>query len=200
LVALEPGTWNLVSKRLRHITYHASRITHHASRITYHEVFMPEPDTIKSILRMFNYGLFVAASTSPDGPRAATVSWATQASFEPKLIAVAMRKGTAICEAVQASQRFALHVVGAHQADFAKAFFKAPLGAEGEMGGYRYGLSERGVPILGAAAAWLECEVVEEVNRSGDHAIFIASIVDGDVPVPGMEALALRDTPWHYGG
>ena len=30
---------------------------------------MPETDTIKSILRMFNYGLFVAASTSPDGPR-----------------------------------------------------------------------------------------------------------------------------------
>ncbi len=101
---------------------------------------MSETDTIKSILRMFNYGLFVAASASPSGPRAATVSWATQASFEPKLIAVAMRKGTAICEAVQASQRFALHVVGAHQADFAKAFFKAPLGAEGEIGGYRYGL------------------------------------------------------------
>ena len=120
------------------------------------------------------------------------MSWATQVSFEPKLIAVAMRKGTAICEAVQASQRFALHVVGAHQMDFPKAFFKAPLGADGEMGGFRYSLSERGVPILGAAAAWLECEVVEEANRSGDHAIFIASIVDGDVPVPGWK-------PWRCG-
>ena len=161
---------------------------------------MSEPDTIKTILRMFNYGLFVAASASPEGPRAATVSWAMQASFEPKLVAVAMRKGTAICQAAQASRRFSLHVVGAHQADFAKAFFKAPLGANGEMGGYRYGLSERGVPIQGAAVAWLECEVIEESSQTGDHAIFIASIVDGDVPVPGAEALALRDTPWHYGG
>lgn len=161
---------------------------------------MPEPDIIKSILRMFNYGLFVAASASPDGPRAATVSWASQTSFEPKLIAVAMRKGTAICDAVQVSQRFALHVVGAHQMDFAKAFFKAPLGADGEIGGYRYGLSERGVPIIGAAAAWLECEVVEEANQAGDHAIFIANVVNGDMAIPGDEALALRDTPWHYGG
>jgi flavin reductase (DIM6/NTAB) family NADH-FMN oxidoreductase RutF len=161
---------------------------------------MPENDTIKSILRMFNYGLFVASSASPDGPRAATVSWATQASFEPRLIAVGMRKGTAICQAVQASRRFALHVVGVHQPDFAKAFFKAPLGADGQMGGYRYGLNERGVPILGVAAAWLECEVVEEANQSGDHAIFIASVVDGDMPSPGVEALALRDTVWHYGG
>ena len=161
---------------------------------------MPENDTIKNILRMFSYGLFVAASASPDGPRAATVSWVMQASFEPRSIIVAMRRSTAICQAVQGSQRFALHVVGAHQPDFAKAFFKAPLGAGGEIGGYRYGLSERGVPILGAAAAWLECEVTEEANESGDHAIFIASIVDGDAPIPGMEALALRDTPWHYGG
>jgi flavin reductase (DIM6/NTAB) family NADH-FMN oxidoreductase RutF len=161
---------------------------------------MSETDTIKSILRMFNYGLFVAASASPDGPRAATVSWASQTSFEPKLIAVAMRKGTAICDAIQASKRFALHVVGAHQTDFAKAFFKAPLGVDGEMGGYRYGINERGVPILGAAAAWLECEVVEEANRAGDHTIFIASIVSSDMAVPGEEALALRDTPWHYGG
>ena len=99
---------------------------------------------------MFNYGLFVAAAPVPDGPRAATVSWATQASFEPKLIAVAMRKGTAICEAVQASQRFAPARRGRHQTDFAKAFFKAPLGADGEMGGYRYGLSERGVPDPGS--------------------------------------------------
>jgi flavin reductase (DIM6/NTAB) family NADH-FMN oxidoreductase RutF len=161
---------------------------------------MSEPDIIKSILRMFNYGLFVATSPSPNGPRAATVSWATQASFEPRLLAVAMRKGTAICQAVQASRRFALHVVGANQPDLAKAFFKAPLGADGEIGGYRYGLSERGVPILGAAAAWLECEVEEEASPAGDHAIFIASIVDGDTPIPGVGALALRDTPWHYGG
>jgi len=161
---------------------------------------MPENDTIRSILRMFSYGLFVAASASPEGPRAATVSWATQVSFEPKLVAVAMRKGTGICTAVQTSRRFALHVVGVQQSDFAKAFFKAPLGADGEIGGYRYGLSERAVPILGAAAAWLECEVVEEANQSGDHAVLIAGIVDGDMPVPGVEALALRDTLWHYGG
>ena len=56
------------------------------------------------------------------------------------------------------------------------------------------------MPILGAASAWLECEVVEEANQSGDHAIFIASIVDADVSTPGAQALPLRDTPWHYGG
>ena len=161
---------------------------------------MPDNDTLKSILRMFSYGLFVATSPSPDGPRAATISWVTQASFEPKLIAAAMRKGTGICEAVRASRRFALHVAGVQQPDFAKAFFKVNQAGKDEIAGYRYGLSERGVPILGAAVAWLECEVVEEANQTGDHAIFIASIVDADMPMPGAQALPFRDTPWHYGG
>ena len=75
---------------------------------------------------MFNYGLYVATAPDPDGPRAATISWVTQASFEPRLVAVAMRKGTAICEAVRANQRFAIQVVRRDQTDFAKAFFKAP--------------------------------------------------------------------------
>ncbi len=161
---------------------------------------MPNTDPIKDILRMFQYGLFVAASPSPDGPRAATVSWVTQVSFEPKLIAVAMRRGTTICQAVEASRRFALHVVGAQQADIARAFFKTtPAGAD-EIAGYAFTLSERDVPILNAAAAWLECEVCEEAGQAGDHAVFVARIVDGAINTPGAAALALRDTLWHYGG
>jgi flavin reductase (DIM6/NTAB) family NADH-FMN oxidoreductase RutF len=161
---------------------------------------MAEGETIRNILHLFNYGLFVATSASPDGPRAATVSWVMQASFEPKLIAVGLRKGTGIYEAVCASKRFGLHVVGASQVDFARAFFKVTESSSDQIAGQRYGLTERGVPVLGGAIAWLECEVVEEANRGGDHAIFIAAIVDGDIQAPGAEALALRDTMWHYGG
>lgn len=161
---------------------------------------MSEPETIKSILRMFHYGLFVATSPGPAGIRAATISWVTQVSFEPKLILVAMRKSTAICEAVQGSRLFALHVVGAHQPEFARAFFSGAQATADEIAGYRFRLSPRQVPILDAAAAWLECQVVEEAGASGDHALFIAGILDGGIPLPGAPALALRDTVWHYGG
>jgi flavin reductase (DIM6/NTAB) family NADH-FMN oxidoreductase RutF len=161
---------------------------------------MADPDTIKSVLRMFTYGLFVASSAGPQGPRAATVSWVTQASFEPKLVAVGLRKGTAIYEAVCDSKRFALHVVGAHQQEFARAFFKGSTTAEDALGGYRFGLNERGVPIFGSAIAWIECEVSEEANAAGDHAILIARVVDADITTPSADPLSLRDTIWHYGG
>jgi flavin reductase (DIM6/NTAB) family NADH-FMN oxidoreductase RutF len=160
---------------------------------------MPDKDITREILRMFSYGLFVAASQSADGPHAATISWVTQASFEPRLVSVAMRKGTAICKAVESSRRFSLHVVGAEQQDFAKAFFKAHPATADEIGGYRYVTSENGIPVFASATAWLECEVVEVASDSGDHSVFISQILSSGLREPGT-ALALRDTPWHYGG
>lgn len=161
---------------------------------------MADSDTIKAIMRMFNYGLFVATCSGDEGPRAATVSWTSQVSFEPKQIAVAMRKGTSICEGVQKCGRFGLHVVGENQPELARAFFKAPQTGPAEIAGFRYESSPTGVPLLGAAIAWLECEVVEQAGRSGDHVVFIATVVDGDIQTPGIRSLALRDTVWHYGG
>jgi len=161
---------------------------------------MPNTDPIKDILRMFSYGLFVATSIGPEGPRAATVSWVSQVSFEPKRVAVALRRGTAICEAVQASRRFVLHMVGSQQPDFARVFFKGGPVGQDEIAGYRYQVSEGGMPIFEAAAAWLACEVVEDGNQDGDHALFIANVLDGEIRAAGTGALALRDTLWHYGG
>lgn len=161
---------------------------------------MAESETLKAIMRMFDYGLFVATCAGHGTPRAATVSWATQVSFEPKQVAVALRKRTSICDAVQTERRFGLHVVGENQPEMARAFFKVQPSGEAEMSGFGYHLLASGVPVLQAASAWLECEVVEQAGQLGDHAVFIASVVDGAIQAPGMRALALRDTVWHYGG
>ena len=161
---------------------------------------MADRDITKDVLRMFSYGLYVAAAQSQEGPRAATVSWVTQASLEPRLVAVAMRKGTGICEAVSASRRFALQVVAADQADFAKAFFRVNQSGPEEIAGYRFSVTDNGLPVFDVAAAWLECEVVEEANATGDHTIFICRVLGSGLRAPARAALALRDTPWHYGG
>lgn len=161
---------------------------------------MAESETVKAIMRMFDYGLFVVTCADHGNPRAATVSWATQVSFEPKQVAIALRKRTRICDAVQTERRFGLHVVGENQPEFARAFFKAQPTGETELAGYRYRMLTSGVPVLHAATAWLECEVVEQAGQMGDHVVFIATVVDGGIQAPGIRSLALRDTVWHYGG
>lgn len=161
---------------------------------------MPERDVTKDVLRMFNYGLYVAATMTEEGPRAATVSWVSQVSFEPRLIVVAMRKGTIIHNSVQASRRFVLHVAGGDQPEFAKAFFRISSSNGDQIAGYHFTLRSPGLPVIDAAMAWLECEVTEEAGMTGDHALFIARVTGSGVHAPGVQALALRDTPWHYGG
>lgn len=161
---------------------------------------MVESETLKTIMQMFNYGLFIATCAGQGTPRAATVSWASQVSFEPKQVSIALRKGTSICEAVQTERRFGLHVVGENQPELARAFFKAQQSGETEIAGYRYGILASGVPILHAAMAWLECEVIEQAGQSGDHALFVANVVAGDIQSPAIRALALHDTVWNYGG
>jgi flavin reductase (DIM6/NTAB) family NADH-FMN oxidoreductase RutF len=163
-----------------------------------------EMSRVKRVLRLFNYGLYVAASTGPDGPRAATLSWVTQISFEPKLIAIAVRKGTGIHDAIAASRRFALHVVGKEQADFAKAFFKVGPASSGTqaIAGHSFTLSEQGVPVFDDAPAWLECELVEDTcpGSMADHALLVARVIGSGYRTPIASALALGDTAWHYGG
>ena len=161
---------------------------------------MPDADTLTAAMRMFHYGLFIATCRGADGPRAATVSWATQVSFEPKQVAIALRKGTSICDAVLGERRFGLHVVGEQQPELARAFFRVMQTGPEEIAGYRYSVSANGVPILVAAAAWLECEVTEQCGQSGDHTLFIGAVIDGHIQTPGIHSLALRDTVWHYGG
>jgi flavin reductase (DIM6/NTAB) family NADH-FMN oxidoreductase RutF len=149
---------------------------------------------------MFSYGLYVTAAIGPDGPRAATVSWVSQASFEPRLVVVAMRKGTAIHDTVAASRRFTLHVVAANQPDFAKSFFKVNQATEDAIAGYHFSLSESGLPVFDDAPAWLECEVIEVADHEGDHSLYIAKVTGSGMRMPPVAALPLRDTPWHYGG
>ena len=104
---------------------------------------MPGRDIAREdVLRMFNYGLYVAASIGPDGPRAATLSWVTQVSFEPQARSRSpCAKAPASTTRLLASRRFALHVVGKEQADFAKAFFKAGHASERDAGDRRLSAS-----------------------------------------------------------
>ena len=161
---------------------------------------MVSQDTPKDILRLFGCGLFVATSATPDGVRAATVSWVSQVSFEPRLLSLALRKQTAIHDAVGASGRLVLHVVARDQMDFARTFFRALPSGPGEIGGYRYTWVDAGMPVFDDAPAWLECEVVRIIDDLGDHSLFVVQVLHGVLRSPGVIPLTLRDTPWHYGG
>lgn len=139
-----------------------------------------DADAKKTALRMIPYGLYVLTAESGDQFATATVNWVTQASFEPPLVVVGVKKDSAAFPTIRASGAFALNVLGKGQNDLAFAFFK-PAEPEGDtVAGQKFRRGSTGSPILEATPAYVECKVVETVDR-GDHAVVVGEVVDAGV-------------------
>ena len=161
----------------------------------------------KTALRMIPYGLYVLTGEASDGRvSASTVNWVTQASFEPPLVVVGVKTDSGAHGIIKESRIFALNVLGKGQQDLAFAFFK-PVEREGDtIGGQPFRAGRHGAPLLECAAAFVECALVDTVER-GDHSVFVGEVRDAGVAeAPAGRAddltLALRDLgeKTFYGG
>lgn len=132
----------------------------------------------KTVLRMIPYGLYVLTAEGKDGTiGAATVNWVTQASFAPPLVVVGVKADSGVHGIVKASGAFALNVLGKGQQGLAFTFFK-PAARDGQrVSGEPFRAGTTGSPILENAPAFVECRLVETVER-GDHSIFVGEVVD----------------------
>jgi flavin reductase (DIM6/NTAB) family NADH-FMN oxidoreductase RutF len=166
-----------------------------------------DADAKKTALRMIPYGLYVLMSESADGRvAAATVNWVTQASFQPPLVAIGVKADSGAHEIIKESRSFALNILGKGQQDLAFAFFKPLEREENSIGGEAFSIGKSGSPILANAAAFLECSLVDTLEK-GDHSIFLGEVVEAGVNReisgrPDDEILALGDLgeKTFYGG
>jgi flavin reductase (DIM6/NTAB) family NADH-FMN oxidoreductase RutF len=158
----------------------------------------------KHALRMIPYGLYVLTASTEDvesglsGMNAATVSWLSQAAFEPPRIVVALRNGSGIWRRVQAAGVFALNLLGTGQKALASTFFRHVEPEGNTIGGAAFHTGATGAPILDDAPAYLECRVIQTLD-AGDHTLFLADILAAGIQ-NDLDALTIDETGWHYGG
>ncbi len=140
-----------------------------------------DQDAKKTALRMIPYGIYVLTAEAPDGTTAAaTVNWVTQTSFDPPLVAVAVKADSSANTVVREAGTFALNVLGKDQPGVAFAFFK-PVERSGDMiGDEPVEIGEEGVPLLVNAAAAVTCRVADTVAK-GDHHIVVGEVIDARV-------------------
>jgi flavin reductase (DIM6/NTAB) family NADH-FMN oxidoreductase RutF len=158
----------------------------------------------KRALRMFQYGLFIFTSKATDpnekSPYAAsTVTWVSQASFEPPLLMLALRKESWTNEAVRQSRKFVLNILNKNQKNMAGKFFKEIKVVGNKINGFEFEIGATGAPVLTDAAAFVECEVEERIEK-GDHSVLIGRIINAKVSDAYEEPMLLRETGWNYGG
>lgn len=135
----------------------------------------------KTALRMIPYGLYVLSAESKSGKiGAATVNWVTQVSFNPPLVVVGVKADSFVHSAIKESGTFALNMLGKGQNDMAFTFFK-PLEREGmSIGKQPFYKSETGSPIFDNLPAFIECKLIETVEK-GDHSVFVGEVVNAGV-------------------
>ena len=140
-----------------------------------------DTESKKTALRMIPYGLYVLTAEDRDGRiSGGTVNWVTQASFKPPLLVVAVKADSLIHSVIKESGAFALNVLGKDQQAQAFAFFK-PAEREGQtIGGEPFRSGITGSPLIESAPAFLECRLLETVEK-GDHSVFVGEVVDAGV-------------------
>ena len=151
----------------------------------------------KQSLRMFSYGVYILSSLNEGEYCVSTITWVSQASFEPPMISVCIKRDSASYEIVKKRGEFILHLLGDTQKELASTFFKPTIFENEKLNGQEFSL-ESNLPLLKDIPAYIQCKVVE-ILENGDHPLFLAEVVDAKIN-NDSNPLELRKTGWTYGG
>jgi flavin reductase (DIM6/NTAB) family NADH-FMN oxidoreductase RutF len=152
----------------------------------------------KQALLMIPYGLQILGAAAGGTATVATVNWVTQASFNPPLVVVGVKKDSGAHAMVKESKKFALSMLGTGQKAIAGAFFRHVEPKDGKFGDYAYTNGSNGTPIVSDAPAAVECDVVG-FYELGDHSVVVGKVTEAHVKSTS-EPLTMKETGWNYGG
>jgi flavin reductase (DIM6/NTAB) family NADH-FMN oxidoreductase RutF len=145
-------------------------------------------------------GLYIVGSRAGDRRNGMTLNWATQVSFDPKLVAISVEKAALTHELIAEGRVFSLNTVSREDRAIVRKFTK-PVEVEGNtMNGFPFHGGVTGAPILDQAPAYLDCEVRQAVDV-GNHTLFVGEVVDAAFQADEeTEVLRMEDTRMNYGG
>ena len=147
-------------------------------------------------------GLYVVGSRAGDRRNGMTLNWATQLSFDPKLLGIGVERDAFTHELITEGRMFSLNIIDREDRAIVRKFTK-PVEVDAEartLNGFPYHDGPSGAPILDQAVAYVDCEVRNPVDCGG-HTFFIGEVVDCGFQAPeDTEVLRMEDTRMSYGG
>ena len=156
----------------------------------------------RRVLWTLPYGLYVVGSRAGDRRNGMTLNWASQVSFEPKLVGIGVEKTAFTHELITEGGIFSLCTVAREDRAIVRKFTK-PVDVDMNamtLNGFPFHDGVTGAPILDQAPAYLDCEVRQAVDTGG-HTFFIGEVVDTAFQAAeDTEVLRMEDTRMNYGG
>ncbi|HEX9969232.1 MAG TPA: flavin reductase family protein [Acidimicrobiales bacterium] len=147
-------------------------------------------------------GLYIVGARAGERRNGMTLNWATQLSFDPKLLGIGVEREAFTLELIREGRVFSLNIVDREDRAVVRKFTK-PVEVDAEartLNGFPFHDGRTGAPILDHAVAYLDCELRQEVEV-GNHTLFIGEIVDAGFLKPeDTPVLRMEDTRMNYGG
>jgi flavin reductase (DIM6/NTAB) family NADH-FMN oxidoreductase RutF len=130
------------------------------------------------------YGIYVLAASQGLQPQAMVVSWVSQVSYSPPLLAVALRHNRPAIPAIQDQGVSSLNLLRAEQVSLVKRFKHPLLATDAAQLFAEVRIGAKTFLCLKDSLAWWGCQVASKIE-TGDHFLFIneafaASAEDGN--------------------
>ncbi|NET90873.1 MAG: flavin reductase [Kamptonema sp. SIO1D9] len=153
----------------------------------------------KTMLRKIPHGLYICGVKDGDEMNGFTLSWLTQSSFKPPLVVACVKQDSGSHAMIKNTAVFSVSFLDSEQKDMAAKFFqpKRRVGDKLEDVEFYPG-AETGCPIIKDSLGYIECKVVDRIEK-GDHTVFVAEVIGSGVHREGSQLL-LETTGWNYGG
>ena len=156
----------------------------------------------RRVLWTLPYGLYIVGSRAGDRRNGMTLNWATQVSFDPKLVAISVEAQSVTHELITEGKSFTLNIVDREDRAIVRKFTK-PVEVDADahtLNGFPFHDGRTGAPVLDQAVGFVECEVRQSVALGG-HTVFIGEVVDAGFQKPeDTPVLRMEDTRMNYGG
>lgn len=139
---------------------------------------------MQELLKKMTYGHYVLTALKKgaemetrdqDYIAAGTINWASQVSFEPPMVAVAVGQKSDLNETIDYSGYFTLHLLSEDQKDFIEKFGKETEVKDGKINGAPYRREDDEL-ILEDSLGYLKCDLKKSVNV-GDHTIHFGEVM-----------------------
>ena len=153
----------------------------------------------KTMLRKIPHGLYVCGVRDGEEMNGFTASWLMQASFQPPLVVNCVKQDSISHAMIKNSGVFTISFLDSEQKELAANFFKPKTRVGNKFEDVEfYEGTETGCPIITNSLGYIECKVLEAVEK-GDHTVYVAEVIGAGIHREG-QPLLLENTGWQYGG
>jgi flavin reductase (DIM6/NTAB) family NADH-FMN oxidoreductase RutF len=152
---------------------------------------------LAAVLGRVPSGLFVLTLAHDGAETGMLASWVMQAGFEPPMISLALKHGRYVADWLAAGSPFVLNLLAEGNQKLIGHFGRGFDPGQPAFTGLELIRTPDGQPALADALGYLECRPKTHIN-SGDHRIFLAEVIGGELKTDQEPYIHIRKNGLRY--